>query len=88
MGKGPEGVTRVMLYRSSRQQVVEAVQVEESTDVPTSTGTMHAEPGDWLILDAEGNLSRCDSINFMCTYELTGDTSQYARVPEGKPCGC
>jgi len=77
-----------MLYRSSQQQVVEAIQVKESTDVATAAGKLHAEPGDWLILDAEGNVSLCDNINFMCTYELSDDSSQYAHVAEGKPCGC
>jgi hypothetical protein len=77
-----------MLYRSTRAQVVEAVQVQEAMDIPTSAGTLHAEPGDWLMLDAEGTLSCCDNVNFMCTYELTDDDSQYARVPEGRPCGC
>ena len=77
-----------MLYRSSRQQSVEAIQVQESTNVTTAAGELHAEPGDWLILDPEGNLSLCDNINFMCTYELSDDSSQYAQVAEGKPCGC
>ena len=77
-----------MLYRSARQQIVEAIQVQESTDVPTAAGTLHADPGDWLILDAEGNLSRCDNVNFMCTYELSNDSSQHAEAAEGKSYGC
>jgi hypothetical protein len=77
-----------MLYRSSKQQVVEAIQVQEAVDVPTSAGTLHAEAGDWLILDAQGNLTRCDNVNFQCTYEMTDDSNQFAQVSEGKPWGC
>ena len=77
-----------MLYRSTREQVVEAIQVQEAMDVPTAGGTIRAEIGDWLIRDSHGNLNRCDNVNFQCTYEAVEDSSQYARVSEGKPCGC
>ena len=77
-----------MLYRSMKDQVVEAIQVTEAMDIPTATGVVSAEAGDWLILDPEGNLSRCDNVNFQCTYESVIDSDQYAKVDEGKPCGC
>lgn len=78
----------VMIYRSTREQVVEAIRVEDAVELPTPAGTLRAEPGDWLILDPQGNLSRCDAVNFHCTYELIDESSQYAQVSEGKPCGC
>jgi hypothetical protein len=77
-----------MLYRSTREQVVEAIQVQEAVEVPTPGGKVRAEVGDWLILDPQGNLNRCDNLNFQCTYEAVQDSSQYALVSEGKPCGC
>jgi hypothetical protein len=77
-----------MLYRSTREQVVEAIQVQEAIDVPTLVGVVRAETGDWLILDSLGNLNRCDNMSFQCTYEAVQDSSQYALVSEGMPCGC
>jgi hypothetical protein len=79
---------KVMLYRSTREQVVEAIQVQEAVEVPTARGIVRAEAGDWLIMDSQGNLSRCDNVNFQCSYEAVDDSNQYARVSEGKPCGC
>jgi hypothetical protein len=77
-----------MLYRSTKEQVVEAIQVQEAVDVPTATGIVKAKPGDWLIIDAQGNLGCCDNVNFQCTYEAENDSDKYARVSESKPCGC
>lgn len=77
-----------MLYRSTREQVVEAIPVQEAVDVPTRSGVVRAEAGDWLILESQGNLSRCDHVNFQCTYEAVDDSSEHAKVAEGKPCGC
>lgn len=77
-----------MLYRSTREQVVEAIQLEEAADVPTAGGIVRVKAGDWLILDPQGNLNRCDNVNFQCTYEAIEDSSRYARISEGKPCGC
>ena len=77
-----------MLYRSTREQVVEAIQVQEAVEVSTPGGIVRADVGDWLIMDAQGNLSRCDNVNFQCSYEAVDDSNQYARVSEGKPCGC
>jgi hypothetical protein len=86
--EAPKGDHQIMLYRSTREKVVEAIQVQEAMDVPTAGGILRAEAGDWLILDPHGNLNRCDNINFQCTYEIADDSSQYAKVAEGKPCGC
>ena len=77
-----------MLYRSTKQQVVEALQVQEAVEVPTPEGILRAEVGDWLIIDPQGNLDRCDNLNFQCTYEAVDDSGHYAQVSEGKPCGC
>jgi hypothetical protein len=79
---------KFMLYRSTREQVVEAIQVQEAINVSTPSGIVRAKTGDWLILDSQGNLNRCDNVNFQCTYEAVQDSSQYALVSEGKPCGC
>ncbi len=84
----PKELTEFMLYRSTKQQVVEAIQVMEAVDVPTPSGVLRAEAGDWLILDPQGNLNRCDNTNFQCTYEATEDSDLYAKADEGKPCGC
>jgi hypothetical protein len=77
-----------MLYRSTREQVVEAIQVQETVEIPTSHGILRAKAGDWLMLDPQGNLTRCDNVTFQCTYEAAADSHQYAKVPEGKHCGC
>ena len=84
----PKEIVGIMLYRSTREQVVEAIQVQEALDVPTAGGIVRAEAGDWLILDPQGNLNRCDNVNFQCTYEAVEDSNQYARISESKPCGC
>jgi hypothetical protein len=86
--KRPRDLMETMLYRSTREQVIEAIQVLEAVDVPTAAGIVKANAGDWLILDAQGNLSCCDNVNFQCTYEAAEDPGFYARVSEGKPCGC
>jgi len=88
MGARPTELMKHTLYRSTQEQVVEAIQVSEAMDIPTTGGVLHAEAGDWLILDPQGNLNRCDNINFQCTYEAIVDSDRYARVDEGKPCGC
>jgi hypothetical protein len=77
-----------MLYRSTKEQVVEAIQVQEAVEIPTPHGALKAEAGDWLILDPQGNLNRCDNVNFQCTYEAINDSNRYAKASEGKPCGC
>jgi hypothetical protein len=88
MGVMPKELIEFMLYRTTKQQVVEAIQVTEAVDVSTPSGVLHAEAGDWLILDPQGNLNRCDNVNFQCTYETIEDSDRYAKMDEGKPCGC
>ena len=77
-----------MLYRSIKPLVVEAVQVKEATEVRTEAGVLHAERGDWLVRDPQGNLVLCDDINFKCTYELLAMSSPIETLNESKPCGC
>ena len=77
-----------MFYRSTREQVVDAIQVTEPVDVRTPGGVLHAEAGDWLILDDQGNLNRYDNVNFQCTFEVVVDPNKYATLDEGTPCGC
>lgn len=77
-----------MLYRSIKPLVVEAVQVEDPTDVRTEAGVLHAERGDWLVRDPQGNLVLCDDINFKCTYESLAMSSPIETLNESKPCGC
>ena len=57
-----------MLYRSIKPLVVDAVQVKEAGEVCTKEGTLRVKAGDWLVRDPQGNLARCDDINFKCTY--------------------
>jgi len=64
-----------MLYRSIKPMVVEAVQVEEATDVRTNGGLVHAERGDWLLRDPQGNLVRFSDADFKCTFDPLRDST-------------
>jgi len=77
-----------MLYRSIKPLLVEAVQVKEPGDVPTHTGVIHVNAGDWLLRDPQGNLVRCDDSSFKSTYERFETSSHLADLHEGKPYGC
>jgi hypothetical protein len=77
-----------MLYRSIKPLVVDAVQVKESGEVRTQDGLLHVKAGDWLVRDAQGNLVRCDDINFKCSYESLADAGRIEDLHESKPCGC
>ncbi|MBZ5522112.1 MAG: hypothetical protein LAP21_07705 [Acidobacteriia bacterium] len=77
-----------MLYRSIKPLIVDAIQVTESSDLPTAGGIVHVEPGDWLMFDSQGNLTRCDDINFKCTYAVLESPGDIGQFREGKPCGC
>jgi hypothetical protein len=77
-----------MLYRSIKPLLVSAVQVTEPRDVPTKGGILKVNAGDWLVTDPQGNLVRCDDINFKCTYELLESSTSLEELREGKPCGC
>jgi hypothetical protein len=58
-----------MLYRSIKPLIVDAVQIEEPTDVRIENGIVHTEQGDWLIRDPQGNVIRCDDSTFKSTYD-------------------
>jgi hypothetical protein len=77
-----------MLYRTIKPLLVDAIQVKEAVDVPTDGGVLHAKPGDWLVRDANGNLSRCDDISFKCTFESLSTSRRLEEFIEAKPCGC
>jgi hypothetical protein len=77
-----------MLYRSVKPLLVEAVQAKEPADIPTEGGVVHVNRGDWLVRDPQGNLLRCDDINFKSTYELLDSSARLQDLNESKPCGC
>jgi hypothetical protein len=85
--KSPEE-ENIMLYRSIKPLVVDAIQVKESGEVCTKEGSLRVKAGDWLVRDPQGNLVRCDDINFKCTYESLALSSPIEELNEGKPCGC
>jgi hypothetical protein len=87
-GQEPLEAKTDMLYRSIKPLLVEAVQAKEPTDVPTEGGVVHVNPGDWLLRDPQGNLVRCDDVNFKCTYEPLEGSARLEEFREGKPCGC
>ena len=77
-----------MLYRTIKPLVVDAIQVKESGEVRVKEGILRVRAGDWLVRDPQGNLVRCDDINFKCTYESLAVSSPIEALHEGKPCGC
>ena len=77
-----------MLYRSIKPLVVEAVQVEEATDVRTHAGNVHAERGDWLLTDAQGNLVRFSDADFKCTFDPLRESTPVGEFREGRSYGC
>ncbi len=77
-----------MVYRSIKPILVDAVQVKETATVPTPGGVLELKAGDWLIRDSQGNLSRCNDIDFKCTYEILRTSISLEDLCEGKPCGC
>jgi hypothetical protein len=77
-----------MLYRTIKPLVVDAIQVKEPGEVRTKDGVLRVETGDWLVRDPQGNLVRCDDINFKCTYESLSDAIGVEDLNEAKPCGC
>jgi len=85
--KSPEE-DNIMLYRTIKPLVVDAIQVKESGEVCTKEGSLRVKAGDWLVRDPQGNLVRCDDINFKCTYESLAVSSSIEELNESKPCGC
>jgi hypothetical protein len=77
-----------MLYRSIKPLVVDAVQIEEATEVRTENGILHAQRGDWLIRDPQGNVIRCDDTTFKSTYDKLAGWQALESLQESKPCGC
>ena len=68
--------------------MVDAVQVTEDGEVRTAAGVLQVKAGDWLVRDPQGNLVRCDDINFKCTYELFENSARLEEFHEGKSWGC
>jgi hypothetical protein len=77
-----------MIYRTIKPLLVDAIQVKEPAEVPTEGGILHVKPGDWLIRDAHGNITRCNDINFKCSYEPSDARNELDYFSEGTPCGC
>jgi hypothetical protein len=77
-----------MLYRTIKPLLVDAIQVNENLDVPTESGLVRVKPGDWLLRDTNGNLSRCDDISFKSTYECLSTSRSLEELYEGKSYGC
>ena len=76
-----------MFYRTIRPLVVEAVRVEEPTEVDTPQGKVHVEPGEWLVREAGSTLFSCDASYFARTFEQI-DSRNHQAESDGKPCGC
>ncbi len=49
--------------------VIEAVQTTEPLDIDTLEGTLHAQPGDWIITGIKGERYPCKPDIFEATYE-------------------
>ena len=77
-----------MVYRSIKPILVDAVQVKEAAEVRTPGGVLQLKAGDWLVRDPQGNLLRCNDIDFKCTYEAFKSPISLEDLCEGKPCGC
>jgi hypothetical protein len=77
-----------MLYRTIKPLLVDAIQVKESGEIRMKDTVLHVQAGDWLIRDPQGNLVRCDDINFKCTYESIADEGRIEELHEARPCGC
>lgn len=77
-----------MLYRTVKPLLVDAIQVKEPGEIRMKDTVLHVKAGDWLIRDPQGNLVRCDDINFKCTYESMADANRIEDLGEAKPCGC
>ncbi len=49
--------------------VIEAEQLTETIEIPTTEGTMTGNPGDWLITGVKGEKYPCKDDIFRMTYE-------------------
>lgn len=76
-------------YRSIKPLIVDAVQVSGPADVPNRGGVMHATVGDWMVLDAQGNLRVYHDHYFRHNYApLKGSSSldQFRELSPGGGC--
>ena len=76
-----------MLYRTIRPLLVEAVRVDEPTDVDTPQGKVHVDRGEWLVRESGTALFSCDASYFARTFEQI-DSRNLPVENDGKPCGC
>lgn len=77
-----------MIYRTIKPLLVDAIQIKEPEEIRTESGILHVKSGDWLIRDAQGNLTRCKDINFKCSYEAVDGCNDLEHQSEGMTCGC
>jgi hypothetical protein len=89
-GSGPKSpeVEQQMLYRTIKPLIVDATQVTEPAEVKTESGVLRLKAGDWLVRDPQGNVTRCDNVDFQCTYASLKSTAPIEELHESKPCGC
>lgn len=50
--------------------IIEAYQTQDAIDIETLEGTMHADPGDWIITGVKGEQYPCKPDIFEMSYEL------------------
>jgi len=77
-----------MIFRTIKPLLVEAIQLKEPADIPVEGGILRVKPGEWLLRDGQGNLTRCDDTSFKCSYEPVDARNGLEFLAEGKPCGC
>jgi hypothetical protein len=77
-----------MLYRTIKPLIVDATQVTEPAEIKTESGVLRLKAGDWLVRDPQGNVIRCDNIDFQCTYASLKSSTPIEDLHESKPCGC
>jgi hypothetical protein len=59
--------------------VIEAYQTDKPLDIETLEGTMHADPGDWIITGVHGEKYPCKPDIFALTYEPVTQEEQLGR---------
>ena len=60
--------------------VIEAYQTNHEMDIPTLEGTMHADPGDWIITGVKGEQYPCKPDIFAKTYEPAEDDGEFSAI--------
>ena len=71
-----------MRYRSIKPLIVDAIQMNEPTDVQTCDGVLHAAAGDWLVRDPQGNAKFCDDLYFKKNYAPLKDSAPLEQFRE------